>query len=56
MATAVIVAGRWRDKDVGGAREARETKEAKVTYRTHGPRVPSSQRFSVNTELCMDAC
>lgn len=56
MATAGMVAGGWRDKDVGGARDVRKTNKAKVTYPTHGLCVHSAQRFSVNTELCVAAC
>lgn len=43
MATAGIVAGGWRDKDVGGARDVRQTNEATVTYPTHGLCVHSAQ-------------
>lgn len=43
MATAGIVTGGWRDKDVGGARDVQQTNEAKVTYPTHGLCVQSAQ-------------
>lgn len=56
MATAGAAASGWRDNDGGGARHGRKTNEAKVTSPTHGLRAPSAQRFTVISEMCMDAC